>query len=229
MREGRITLGPIKIIDVHQSVFAENDRIAEETRRKLKENKTFLLNLMASPGAGKTSILLQLLERLRDTYRIGVIEADIDGVVDAEKMEQAGVTVVQAHTGGECAMDAQMTKEALEELLEKKQLELVILENVGNLVCPAETDTGASKNAVILSVPEGDDKPLKYPLMFERCQLLIVNKIDTVAYFDFDREKLMRNAKMRNPKLEILFVSAKTGEGMDELAAWMRKNIEVIE
>lgn len=222
-------MGTIKIIDVHQSVFAENDRIAEETRRKLKENKTFLLNLMASPGAGKTSILLQLLERLRDTYRIGVIEADIDGVVDAEKMEQAGVTVVQAHTGGECAMDAQMTKEALEELLEKKQLELVILENVGNLVCPAETDTGASKNAVILSVPEGDDKPLKYPLMFERCQLLIVNKIDTVAYFDFDREKLMRNAKMRNPKLEILFVSAKTGEGMDELAAWMRKNIEVIE
>ena len=229
MREGRSTLGTIKIIDVHQSVFAENDRIAEETRRKLKENKTFLLNLMASPGAGKTSILLQLLERLRDTYRIGVIEADIDGVVDAEKMEQAGVTVVQAHTGGECAMDAQMTKEALEELLEKKQLELVILENVGNLVCPAETDTGASKNAVILSVPEGDDKPLKYPLMFERCQLLIVNKIDTVAYFDFDREKLMRNAKMRNPKLEILFVSEKTGEGMDELAAWMRKNIEVIE
>ena len=222
-------MGTIKIIDVHQSVFAENDRIAEETRRKLKENKIFLLNLMASPGAGKTSILLQLLERLRDTYRIGVIEADIDGVVDAEKMEQAGVTVVQAHTGGECAMDAQMTKEALEELLEKKQLELVILENVGNLVCPAETDTGASKNAVILSVPEGDDKPLKYPLMFERCQLLIVNKIDTVAYFDFDREKLMRNAKMRNPKLEILFVSAKTGEGMDELAAWMRKNIEVIE
>ena len=222
-------MGTIKIIDVHQSVFAENDRIAEETRRKLKENKTFLLNLMASPGAGKTSILLQLLERLRDTYRIGVIEADIDGVVDAEKMEQAGVTVVQAHTGGECAMDAQMTKEALEELLEKKQLELVILENVGNLVCPAETDTGASKNAVILSVPEGDDKPLKYPLMFERCQLLIVNKIDTVAYFDFDREKLMRNAKMRNPKLEILFVSAKTGEGMDGLAAWMRKNIEVIE
>ena len=222
-------MGTIKIIDVHQSVFAENDRIAGETRRKLKENKTFLLNLMASPGAGKTSILLQLLERLRDTYRIGVIEADIDGVVDAEKMEQAGVTVVQAHTGGECAMDAQMTKDALEELLEKKQLELVILENVGNLVCPAETDTGASKNAVILSVPEGDDKPLKYPLMFERCQLLIVNKIDTVAYFDFDREKLMRNAKMRNPKLEILFVSAKTGEGMDELAAWMRKNIEVIE
>ena len=222
-------MGTIKIIDVHQSVFAENDRIAGETRRKLKENKTFLLNLMASPGAGKTSILLQLLERLRDHYRIGVIEADIDGVVDAEKMEQAGVTVVQAHTGGECAMDAQMTKEALEELLEKKQLELVILENVGNLVCPAETDTGASKNAVILSVPEGDDKPLKYPLMFERCQLLIVNKIDTVAYFDFDREKLMRNAKMRNPKLEILFVSAKTGEGMDELAAWMRKNIEVIE
>lgn len=222
-------MGTIKIIDVHQSVFAENDRIAGETRHKLKENKTFLLNLMASPGAGKTSILLQLLERLRDTYRIGVIEADIDGVVDAEKMEQAGVTVVQAHTGGECAMDAQMTKEALEELLEKKQLELVILENVGNLVCPAETDTGASKNAVILSVPEGDDKPLKYPLMFERCQLLIVNKIDTVAYFDFDREKLMRNAKMRNPKLEILFVSAKTGEGMDELAAWMRKNIEVIE
>ena len=222
-------MGTIKIIDVHQSVFAENDRIAEETRRKLKETKTCLLNLMASPGAGKTSILLQLLERLRDTYRIGVIEADIDGVVDAEKMEQAGVTVVQAHTGGECAMDAQMTKEALEELLEKKQLELVILENVGNLVCPAETDTGASKNAVILSVPEGDDKPLKYPLMFERCQLLIVNKIDTVAYFDFDREKLMRNAKMRNPKLEILFVSAKTGEGMDELAAWMRKNIEVIE
>ena len=222
-------MGTIKIIDVHQSVFAENDRIAGETRRKLKENKTFLLNLMASPGAGKTSILLQLLERLRDTYRIGVIEADIDGVVDAEMMEQAGVTVVQAHTGGECAMDAQMTKEALEELLEKKQLELVILENVGNLVCPAETDTGASKNAVILSVPEGDDKPLKYPLMFERCQLLIVNKIDTVAYFDFDREKLMRNAKMRNPKLEILFVSAKTGEGMDELAAWMRKNIEVIE
>ena len=222
-------MGTIKIIDVHQSVFAENDRIAGETRRNIKEKKVFLLNLMASPGAGKTTTLLQLIERLKNTYRIGVIEADIDGVVDAEKMEQAGVTVVQAHTGGECAMDAQMTREALDELLEKAQLDLVILENVGNLVCPAETDTGASKNAVILSVPEGDDKPLKYPLMFEKCHLLIVNKIDAAPYFDFDREKLIRNAKMRNPNLEILFVSAKTGEGMDELAAWMRKNIEVIE
>ena len=220
-------MGTIKIIDVHQSVFAENDRIAEQTRQNIKEKKTFLLNLMASPGAGKTTTLLQLIESLKNAYRIGVIEADIDGVVDAEKMEQVGATVIQAHTGGECAMDAQMTKEALEELLEKRPLDLVILENVGNLVCPAETDTGAAKNAVILSVPEGDDKPLKYPLMFEKCHLLIVNKIDAAPYFDFDREKLIQNAKMRNPNLEILFVSAKTGEGMDALTKWIRKNVEM--
>ena len=221
-------MGTIKIIDVHQSVFAENDRIAEETRRKLKENKTFLLNLMASPGAGKTSILLQLLERLRDTYRIGVIEADIDGVVDAEKMEQAGVTVVQAHTGGECAMDAQMTKEALEELLEKKQLELVILENVGNLVCPAETDTGASKNAVILSVPEGDDKPLKYPLMFEIASAVAVTKLDTAPAFDFSPDAFRANVHRRNPEAPVFFVSAVAGDGLDELEAWLRSRINAV-
>lgn len=215
----------IKIIDVHQSVYAVNDAIADRTRKEMKDKKICLFNLMASPGSGKTTTLLALAKALQDQYKIGVIEADIDAVVDAEKMQEAGIYTIQAHTCGQCAMDAQMTKEAIENM-ETDNLDILILENVGNLVCPAETDTGAVKNLVILSVPEGDDKPLKYPLMFEKCDLLIVNKMDTLEYFNFDREKLIKNAKMRNPDIEIIFLSAKTGEGMENLVSWVEETTD---
>lgn len=218
-------MSEVKIIDVHQSVYAVNDQIAATTRERMKQEKKFLLNLMASPGAGKTTTLLALGNILGKQYQMGVIEADIDASVDAQKMQEAGISTIQVHTGGQCAMDAQMTKEALENF-DISDLDILILENVGNLVCPAETDTGAVKNAVILSVPEGDDKPLKYPLMFEKCDLLIVNKMDTLEYFNFDRDRLVQNAKLRNPEIEIIFLSAKTGEGMDTLAAWMEQCVE---
>ena len=218
-------MSEVKIIDVHQSVYALNDRIAETTREYMKQEKKFLLNLMASPGAGKTKTLLALGKALRKQYQIGVIEADIDASVDAQKMKEAGISTIQVHTGGQCAMDAQMTKEALENF-DISDLDILILENVGNLVCPAETDTGAVKNAVILSVPEGDDKPLKYPLMFEKCDLLIVNKMDTLKYFNFDMDRVVHNAKLRNPQIEIIFLSAKTGEGMDTFAAWIEQSVE---
>lgn len=218
-------MGTVKVIDVHQSVYAVNDEIAENVRRKNKEQHTFMVNLMASPGAGKTSTLKRVIAALKDTYKIGVMEADIDATVDAETMEKAGVRSIQVHTGGECAMDAEMTKEAIEEF-HTGDLDLLFLENVGNLVCPAETDTGASINIEILSVPEGDDKPLKYPLMFEVCQAVLINKIDTKQYFRFDDEAVKERILARNPDAKIFFVSAKTGEGFDKFISWLTDQVD---
>lgn len=215
----------IKIIEVKQGVFEENNKDAELLRKKLKKEHTFLLNLMSSPGSGKTSTLLALAKELSDKIRWAVMEADIDSAVDAETMMQAGVRTIQIHTGGMCHLDAQMTAQGLEEL-GIADTDLVILENVGNLVCPAEFDTGACKNITILSVPEGHDKPLKYPLMYEMCDLLVVNKIDVMEYFDFDPEKVIEYARMRNPEIEIIFVSAKTGEGINQLADWILTQIK---
>jgi len=210
----------IKIIELKQSVFEDNNKDAAMLRAQLKEQKTFLLNLMSSPGAGKTSTLKALAAILRDKLAMAVMEADIDSSVDAEAMLQAGVKTIQLHTGGMCHLDADMTRQGLQEL-GAEQYDLVILENIGNLVCPAEFDTGAVKNATILSVPEGHDKPLKYPLMYETCDLLIINKTDVMDYFDFDREKVVEYARRRNPNIEILFLSAKTGEGIPALAEWI--------
>ena len=214
----------VRIIEVKQSVFEDNNRDAEELLAELKKNKTFLLNLMSSPGAGKTSLLLKLAKELKGKVKLGVMEADIDSAVDARAMLEAGVSTIQIHTGGMCHLDAAMTRQGLEGL-DAGDADLVILENVGNLVCPAEFDTGASKNMTILSVPEGHDKPLKYPLMYETCQLLVINKIDVMEYFDFDAEKVTEYAKMRNPDIEILFVSAKTGEGIPRVAEWILKQV----
>ena len=213
----------VRIIEVKQSVFADNDADAETLRRQLKAEKTFLLNIMSSPGAGKTTLLKQIVARLKDRLRLGVMEADIDSDVDALAMRDCGVDAIQIHTGGMCHLDADMTRQGLRELGSEKY-DVVFLENVGNLVCPAEFDTGAVKNMTILSVPEGHDKPLKYPLMYETCQLLVINKVDVMPYFDFDREKVVEYAKMRNPDIEILFVSAKTGEGVDKVADWIERN-----
>ena len=213
----------VRIIEVRQSVFADNDADAETLRRQLKAEKTFLLNIMSSPGAGKTTLLKQIVGRLKDRLRLGVMEADIDSDVDALAMRDCGVDAIQIHTGGMCHLDADMTRQGLRELGSEKY-DVVFLENVGNLVCPAEFDTGAVKNVTILSVPEGHDKPLKYPLMYETCQLLVINKVDVMPWFDFDREKVVEYAKMRNPGIEILFVSAKTGEGVDKVADWIERN-----
>ena len=210
----------VRIIEVKESVFEDNNRDAEALRAQLKAEKTFLLNLMSSPGSGKTTTLLALTRYLKDKVRFGVMEADIDSTVDARAMLDAGVKAIQIHTGGMCHLDADMTRQGLREL-GTEDLDLVILENVGNLVCPAEFDTGSSRNMTILSVPEGDDKPLKYPLMYETCHLLVINKIDVQDYFDFDREKVIAAAKQRNPDIEILFISAKTGEGIPPLAEWI--------
>lgn len=215
----------LKIIQVKQSIFADNDADARKLRNQLKEEKTFLLNLMSSPGSGKTTTLLALSEILREEVRLGVMEADIDSAVDAEKLSAAGVKAIQIHTGGMCHLDADMTRQGLMEL-GTENLDLVILENVGNLVCPAEFDTGAVMNMTILSIPEGDDKPLKYPLMYETCDLLVINKIDVEPYFDFDRKKVVEYAKMRNPNIHILFISAKTGEGIPELAKWLLRRVQ---
>ena len=214
----------IRIIEVKQGVFEDNNKDAEDLRRKLKQEQTFLLNLMYSPGSGKTSTLLALAKEFEGIINWAVMEADIDSAVDAETMQKAGVRSIQIHTGGMCHLDAQMTAQGIEEL-GILDTDLVILENVGNLVCPAEFDTGACKNMTILSVPEGHDKPLKYPLMYETCDLLVINKIDVMEYFDFDREKVIEYAKMRNPKIEIIFVSAKTGEGIKQLADWILREI----
>ena len=214
----------VKIIEVKQGVFEENHKDAEKLRKQLKSEKTFLLNLMSSPGAGKTTTLLALAKEFTAKISWSVMEADIDSAVDAETMQKAGVPTIQIHTGGMCHLDAWMTKQGLEEL-ETENTDLVILENVGNLVCPAEFDTGACKNMTILSVPEGHDKPLKYPLMYEICDLLVINKIDVMEYFDFDKEKVVEYAKMRNPKIEIIFISAKTGEGIKELSEWILSNV----
>ena len=213
----------IRIIEVKQGVFEDNKKDADALRRKLKQEHTFLLNLMSSPGSGKTSTLLALAKEFAGKIQWAVMEADIDSAVDAETMQQAGVRSIQIHTGGMCHLDADMTRQGLQEL-GSANYDLVILENVGNLVCPAEFDTGAVKNMTILSVPEGHDKPLKYPLMYETCQLLVINKIDVLEYFDFDREKVVEYAKMRNPEIEILFASAKTGEGIPQIAEWIMNN-----
>lgn len=213
-------MSDVRIIEVKESVFADNDRDAAALRAQLKAEGTFLINLMSSPGSGKTSTLLALAKALEGRVRMGVMEADIDSSVDAQAMQKAGVKTVQIHTGGMCHLDADMTRQGLN-ALGTGDLDLVILENVGNLVCPAEFDTGAARNITILSVPEGHDKPLKYPLMYETCHLLVVNKMDVLPYFDFDLEKLTEYARMRNPHIDILPISAKTGEGITQLADWI--------
>ncbi len=210
----------IRIIEVKRSIFEDNDKDAACLRAKLKEKGVFLLNLMSSPGSGKTSTLLALAKALSGRIRMGVMEADIDASVDAEAMAAAGVPSIQIHTGGMCHLDADMTRQGLYEF-GLENAELIILENVGNLVCPAEFDTGAVKNMTILSVPEGDDKPLKYPLMYEKCDLLVINKIDVLPYFDFDLQRAAAYARARNPHIEILPISAKTGEGIEALADWI--------
>lgn len=214
----------IRVIEIKQSLFADNDVDAERLRGQLKEEKTFLLNLMSSPGSGKTTTLLRTIEKLRSQLRIGVMEADIDSSVDAQTISTTGVRTIQLHTGGMCHLDADMTRQGLREL-GSEDLDLAILENVGNLVCPAEFDTGAVKNAMILSVPEGHDKPLKYPLIFQVCDALIINKIDVLPYFDFDLKKVREYALARNPKLTIFPISAKTGEGVDAWCQWLSEQV----
>ena len=215
----------VRVIEIKESIFADNDREAERVRGELKGQRTYLLNLMSSPGAGKTTTLMRTIEALKDELRIGVMEADIDSSVDAEKIAATGVRSIQLHTGGMCHLDAGMTEQGLREI-GTEDLDLVVLENVGNLVCPAEFDTGAVKNAMILSVPEGDDKPLKYPLIFTVCDALIINKIDVMPYFDFDMDRVTEYAHMRNPNLKIFPVCAKTGEGIDAWAAWLRDQVK---
>ena len=215
----------LRTIEIKQSVFESNDREAEKVRAALKARGLFLLNLMSSPGSGKTTTLVGTLKRLRDELRIGVMEADIDSDVDAHTVEDAGAKAIQLHTGGMCHLTADMTMQGLE-ALGTEDIDLAILENVGNLVCPAEFDTGASKNAMILSVPEGDDKPLKYPLMFEVCDVLLINKIDVLPYFDFSLEAVSERAKKRNPNIEIIPISARTGEGMDAWCDWLRREVK---
>ena len=215
----------VRILEIRQSVFADNDRQAGELRAELKEKGVFLLNLMSSPGAGKTTTLMKTIEALKDTFRIGVMEADIDSDVDARTIQGTGVKVLQLHTGGMCHLDAGMTRQGLKGL-ETGDIDLAILENVGNLVCPAEFDTGAAKNAMILSVPEGDDKPLKYPLMFSVCDVVLINKIDVLPYFDFDLEKCREYIRMRNPGARVIPVCARTGEGMKEWTDWLLEQVK---
>ena len=216
----------VKIIEVKQSVFAHNDADAAQLRSELKQKGTFLINLMSSPGSGKTTTLTKVLNILKNELSIAVMEADIDSDVDAVTIARAtGVDSVQLHTGGMCHLDAEMTRQGVESLGDK-HYDLIILENVGNLVCPAEFDTGASVNISILSVPEGHDKPLKYPLMYEVCSLVVINKIDVMPYFDFDTDKCREYVKLRNPKAEVLAISAKTGEGIQDLADWIRNAVK---
>ena len=216
--------GSLRIIEIKESVFADNDREAAALRGELKEKGLFLLNLMSSPGSGKTTTLVSTLRQLGGELRVGVMEADIDSDVDAHTVQAAGAKAIQLHTGGMCHLTAGMTRQGLE-ALGTEDIDLAILENVGNLVCPAEFDTGAVKNAMILSVPEGDDKPLKYPLMFEVCDVLLINKIDVLPYFDFDLDAVAERARTRNPKIDIIPISARTGEGIDRWCDWLRSQI----
>ncbi|MBQ0018072.1 MAG: hydrogenase nickel incorporation protein HypB [Clostridiales bacterium] len=213
-----------KVIEVKESIFADNDKDADKLRAQLKEQGTFLLNLMSSPGSGKTTTLKAVLERIKDKINVGVMEADIDSDVDAAAIQDIGVRSIQLHTGGMCHLDADMTRQGINEF-GTDNMDMVVLENVGNLVCPAEFDTGAVKNAMILSVPEGHDKPLKYPLVFTVCDILIINKIDVMPYFDFDMAKVEEYAHMRNPDLKIFPISAKTGEGVDALCDWLLEQV----
>ena len=214
-----------KIIQVQESVFADNDREADRVRQQLKGQGTFLLNLMSAPGSGKTTTLRSTIAVLKDELRIGVMEADIDSDVDAKAIAAAGAKAIQLHTGGMCHLDAEMTRQGLEGL-GPQDVDLVVLENVGNLVCPAEFDTGAVKNAMILSVPEGDDKPLKYPLMFQVCDVVLINKIDVLPYFDFDMDKCREYITMRNPNAKVIPICAKTGEGIAEWTDWLREQVK---
>ena len=214
-----------KVIEIKKSVFEDNDKQADLLRTELKKEKTFLLNLMSSPGSGKTTTVLRTIEALKDEMNIGVLEADIDSDVDAHTVSKTGTKVIQLHTGGMCHLDADMTKQGLLGL-GTEDVDFVILENVGNLVCPAEFDTGASKNAMILSIPEGDDKPLKYPLMFSIVDVLLINKIDAISIFDFDFEEVKESVKKLNPNIKVIKVSAKTGEGIDEWAEWLRNEVK---
>ena len=215
----------VRIIEIKKSIFDDNDKDANRLREELKTKGVFLLNLMSSPGSGKTTTLIRTINSLKDKIKLAVMEADIDSDVDAIKIKEAtGVQSIQLHTGGTCHLDAEMTRQGLSGL-DLNDVDLAILENVGNLVCPAEVDTGASKNCMILSVPEGHDKPLKYPLMFSICDLVLINKMDVAPYFDFDLNKCTQYIKMRNPNAEIIPICAKTGEGVDKFADWIMKNI----
>lgn len=214
----------VRVLEIKQSVFADNDKQAKQLRQELKKKGVFLLNLMSSPGSGKTTTLMRTIEMLKDKLKIGVMEADIDSDVDARTISESGAKVIQLHTGGMCHLDAEMTRQGLDGL-ETEGIELAILENVGNLVCPAEFDTGASKNAMILSVPEGEDKPLKYPLMFSICDVVLINKIDVLPYFDFDMEKCKEYIHMRNPQTKIIPICAKTGEGITEWTDWLVEEV----
>lgn len=218
-------MSTFRILEIKQSVFEDNNRQAEKLREELKKEKTFLLNLMSSPGSGKTTTLMKTIQALKNEMRIGVMEADIDSDVDANTISQTGAKVIQLHTGGMCHLDADMTKQGLEGL-GTEDIDLAILENVGNLVCPAEFDTGASKSAMILSVPEGDDKPLKYPLMFSIVDVLLINKIDALHYFEFDIDACKERVKRLNPNVKIITISAKTGEGIEEWADWIRTEVK---
>jgi len=216
----------VRVIEVHENVFNTNNLMADELRGSLSQKNTFMINVMSSPGSGKTTLLSKLINMLKDDVKIGVMDVDIESTLDATKVADAtGVRALQIHNGGLCHIDAEMTAKAIEEF-GVDDLDLVFLENIGNLVCPAEFDTGAHKNMMILSVPEGDDKPLKYPLMFSVCDLVILSKMDTIEFFNFDKEKAVGHIKKLNPKAEIISVSAKTGEGMDELAEWVRKQLK---
>jgi hydrogenase nickel incorporation protein HypB len=218
-----------RIIEVKESILEDNDRDAEELRKELKAQNTFLLNLMSSPGAGKTTTLVRTIGMLKDEFAIGIMEADIDSDVDAATINQAGARTIQLHTGGMCHLDADMTRQGIREF-GTEDLDLVVLENVGNLVCPAEFDTGAVKNAMILSVPEGDDKPLKYPLMFQIADVVLINKCDVLPVFDdFDKDRVTERIRMRNPNCDIIFISAKTGEGFEEWANWLRREIRAFQ
>lgn len=220
-------VGEIRLIQVMKGILSENEKLADEIRKRLTEVQTFLLNLMASPGAGKTSLLLRTIESLKGELNIGVIEADIDSVVDSEKVVKAGIPAVQLRTGGFCHLDASMVQQGLDALA-LSTLDLVLIENVGNLVCPAEFDTGATKKAMILSIPEGDDKPLKYPLIFSVCEALVVNKIDYLPLSDFNMNVFKERVRMLNPKIEIFELSCKTGEGMDGWLNWLRTEVSVL-
>ncbi len=215
----------IKLINVKEGILSDNTALAENLRKKLRSTGTFMLNLMSSPGSGKTSLILRTIEALKEEFRIGIIEADIESTVDSEKVAARGIKVVQLRTGGLCHLDATMVSEGLD-ALKPKNFDLIIIENVGNLVCPAEFDTGAIKNAMILSIPEGDDKPLKYPLMFSICDALVVSKIDTMAAFDFNVNVIKKRVKVLNPNIRFFLTSAKTGEGIDIWVNWLRREIK---
>ncbi len=218
-------MGVFKVLEIKEGVFENNDRQADLLRKELKQRGLFLLNLMSSPGSGKTTTLVNTLNRLKEEMKIGVMEADIDSDVDAHTIAKQGCKVIQLHTGGMCHLDAEMTRQGLDGL-ESGELDLAILENVGNLVCPAEFDTGAVKNAMILSVPEGDDKPLKYPLMFSICDVLLINKIDVLEHFDFDLDAVRERATKLNPNLKVIPISARTGEGIDEWVRWLCQEVK---